>query len=97
MLLVEMVGELNASHHGLSGGDYPNEVERYPVALLGAELEPDQATGLYRFKRIYKGSRSESRFYAPLDADYVKIREGDYLLAINGKRSLPMRTISNIS
>ena len=85
MLLVEMVGELNASHHGLSGGDFSNEVERYPVALLGAELEPDQAAGLYRFKRIYKGSRSESRFYAPLDADYVKIREGDYLLAINGQ------------
>ena len=85
ILLVEMVGELNASHNGLTGGDYPNEVERYPVALLGAELEPDPGTGLYRFKRIYKGSHSETRFYAPLDADYVKIREGDYLLAINGQ------------
>ena len=86
LLLVEMLGELNASHQGVSGGDVPNEVERYPVALLGAELVPDYGTGWYRFKKIYKGSHSEKRFYAPLAADYVRIREGDYLLAINGQR-----------
>jgi tricorn protease len=80
-----MVGELNASHNGVYGGDTPNDVDRYPLGLLGAELEPDSGTGLYRFKKIYKGSHSEPRFYAPLDADYVKIREGDYLLAINGQ------------
>ena len=85
-LLIEMVGELNASHNGVYGGDTPNDVDRYPLGLLGAELEPDSGTGLYRFKKIYKGSHSEPRFYAPLDADYVKIREGDYLLAINGQR-----------
>ena len=86
LLLIEMVGQLNASHNGVSGGDVPNEVERYPVGLLGAVLEPDPKTNLYRFKKIYKGSHSESRFYAPLDADYVKVREGDYLLAINGEK-----------
>ena len=85
-LMTEMVGELNASHNGVSGGDIPHEMERYPVGLLGAELEPDSGTGLYRFKKIYKGSHSEPRFYAPLDADYVKVREGDYLLAINGEK-----------
>jgi tricorn protease len=86
LLLLEMVGEINASHNGVSGGDFPNEAQRYPVALLGAELEPDMEAGLYRFKKIYKGSHSANRFYAPLDADYVKIREGDYLLAVNGQR-----------
>lgn len=83
-LMAEMVGELNASHQGVRGGDNPPEVDRYPVALLGAELEPDYKAGFYRFVRIYKGDKSSERFYAPLDADYVKIREGDYLLAING-------------
>ncbi len=83
-LMAEMVGELNASHQGVRGGDNPPKVDRYPVALLGAELEPDYDAGYYRFVRIYKGDKSSRRFYAPLDADYVKIREGDYLLAING-------------
>ncbi|NOZ56911.1 MAG: hypothetical protein GXO73_09025 [Calditrichaeota bacterium] len=84
-LMAEMVGELNASHQGVRGGDNPPKVDRYPVALLGAELEPDYKAGFYRFVRIYKGDKSSRRFYAPLDADYVKIREGDYLLAIDGE------------
>ncbi len=86
LLILEMVGKLNASHKGVFGGDQPDEVDRYPVALLGAELIPDSETGFYRFKKIYKGKRSENRFFAPLDVDYVKIREGDYLLAINGEK-----------
>ena len=50
-------------------------------------LNPIPRQTYYRFKKIYKGKfRSESRFYAPLDADYVKVREGDYLLAINGEK-----------
>ena len=84
-LMAEMVGELNASHQGVRGGDNPPKVDRYPVALLGAEVEPDYKAGFYRFVRIYKGEKSSRRYYAPLDADYVKIREGDYLLAINGQ------------
>jgi len=86
LLMVEMVGELNASHKGVFGGDHQPPVDRYPVALLGAELEPDTTTGLYRFHKIYRGDHSTKRFYAPLDADYVRIREGDYLLAINGQK-----------
>ncbi len=86
MLILEMLGELNASHNGIGGGDDPSWIESYPVALLGAELAPDYAVGLYRFKRIYKGEKSDKRYAAPLDADYVGIREGDYLLAINGEK-----------
>jgi tricorn protease len=85
-LILEMLGELNASHNGIGGGDEPSKRKSYPVARLGAELAPDYDVGLYRFKRIYKGEKSDKRYAAPLDAEYIGIREGDYLLAINGKK-----------
>jgi len=84
-LMAEMVGELNASHQGVGGGDDPPSKKRYSVAMLGAELEPDYEVGYYRFTKIYKGDKSDSRYRAPLDADYVKIKRWDYLLAINGQ------------
>lgn len=84
-LMAEMVGELNASHQGVSGGDDPPSKKRYSVAMLGAQLEPDYEAGYYRFTKIYEGDKSNNRYRSPLDADYVKIKEGDYLLAINGQ------------
>ncbi len=88
-LMREMLGELNASHQGVGGGDDPPSKKRYSVAMLGAHLEPDYEAGYYRFARIYKGDKSEKWYTSPLDVDYVKIKEGDYLLAINGQ-SVPV-------
>lgn len=84
ILLTEMVGELNASHQGVSGGDWP-EQNWYNVGLLGAELIPDYKAGYYKFTKIYKGDKSNKRYRAPLDNEFVKIKVGDYLLAINGE------------
>ncbi|RPJ85744.1 MAG: biopolymer transporter Tol, partial [Acidobacteria bacterium] len=70
----QMIGELNASHTGVSGGgggrEGPQAQTRYP----GFELEPD-AAGFYRVGHIWKGG--------PADFEYVKIHEGDYILAVN--------------
>ncbi len=85
ILMAEMVGELNASHQGVRGGDVHN-VKKYAVALLGAQLKPDYKAGYYRFTKIYKGDKANKRYRSPLDADYVKIKPGDYLIAINGHR-----------
>jgi len=85
ILMAEMVGELNASHQGVRGGDV-HHVKKYAVALLGAQLKPDYKAGYYRFTKIYKGDKDNKRYRSPLDADYVKIRPGDYLIAINGHR-----------
>lgn len=87
-LMAEMVGELNASHQGVGGGDDPPSRKSYAVAMLGAELEPDYEAGYYRFKKIYKGDKAIGQYSSPLDAEYIKIKEGDYLLAINGQ-SIP--------
>jgi tricorn protease len=85
ILLNEMVGELNASHQGASGGDE----ETPPVASiahLGAKIELDEKTGYPRIVRIYHGDKAtvSATDRSPLDNDYVKVKEGDYLLAIDG-------------
>jgi len=86
ILIQKMVGELNASHQGARGGDYyGNNYKKphYNLGLLGATFEPDEKNGLYRIKHIYNGDAS-IRYRSPLDAYYHDIKEGDYLLAING-------------
>ena len=75
-LLNEMIGELNASHTGAApppGGRAGGP----STAHLGIEFEPDQTAGRYRVNYVYEGG--------PADKDWVKVKTGDYLIAINGK------------
>jgi tricorn protease len=74
----EMIGELNASHTGAApppGGG--REAGAVSTGHLGLELEPDAAAGRYRVTYIYEDG--------PADKDWVKVKVGDYLLAIDGK------------
>ena len=73
-VIMQMIGELNASHTGVSGGEpNPNAIQtRYP----GFELEAD-SSGYYKVAFIYKDG--------PADHDYVRIHTGDFILAINGR------------
>src|SRR5262249_885497 len=68
-----MIGELNASHTGISagGGRDAGPQTRYP----GFQLQPDH-TGFYKVTHVYKNG--------PADKDYVKVHAGDYVLAIDG-------------
>jgi tricorn protease len=85
LLLSELVGELNASHQGARGTPDIEAVPSVNVAQLGAVLEPDLNSGWWRFKTIYHGDKTDRRYRAPLFADYVTIKEGDYLLKIDGR------------
>jgi len=72
-VMMMMIGELNASHTGVSGGP---ETER-PVAQtrhpgFGLVFDP---SGYYRVGHIYKTG--------PADHDYLKIHEGDYIISID--------------
>jgi len=78
-VVMQMIGELNASHTGISGGGVlpgqpaPERVQtRYP----GFDLTPD-ASGYYKVAYIYRKG--------PADHDYLKIAPGDFVLSINGK------------
>jgi len=81
-VLVQLVGELNASHQGASGGDMPHP-EQVVIGSLGAELSADES-GFYRFDKIYAGNPFYSEYKAPLGHPWQKVKPGDYLIAIDG-------------
>ncbi len=74
-VMMQMIGELNASHTGVSGGGGPggganNAQTRYP----GFEIEPD-ASGYYKVSYVYKDG--------PADRDFVNVKAGNFILAVN--------------
>jgi tricorn protease len=74
-------GEIAVGHSYTSGGDFP-DVPSVPIGLLGADLE--EVNGFYRIKKIYTGESWNPGLQAPLAAPGIDVREGDYLLAVNG-------------
>ena len=83
-ILGEMIGELSNSHTYVGGGDQP---DLHPVntGLLGVDYELDSASGYYRFKKIYPGENWDPLTRSTLTEPGVNVKEGDYLLAINGR------------
>jgi len=81
-----MGGEHGVGHHFVSGGDTPRPPGT-PVGLLGADLAID--AGRYRIARIYTGENWNPDLQAPLSAPGIDVREGDYLLAIDGREIKP--------
>ena len=71
----EMIGELNASHTGVSGPPTRSMPRAYVTRYLGFELEP--AGGKYRVSHLYKEG--------PADKEWLDLKVGDYVLAIDGQ------------
>lgn len=82
-ILGEIIGELSNSHTYVGGGDQP-DLHPINVGLLGVDYEVD-ANGLYRFKKIYPGQNWTPDTRSPLTEPGVNVKEGDYLLAVNGR------------
>jgi len=76
-----MMGELVIGHNYVSAGDFPKPVIE-SVGLLGADYSIEN--GHYRFKKIYSGLNWNPQFQAPLTQPGVNVKEGDYLIAVNG-------------
>ncbi len=87
-LIGEMIGELNAGHAYTGGGDRV-EPERFQLGLLGAELEKD-VSGYFRIKNIQKGENWVASRISPLTQVGVGAKEGDFILAINGRATNKM-------
>jgi tricorn protease len=83
-ILGEMIGELSNSHTYTGGGDFP-DLHPVNVGLLGADYEVDSASGIYRIKKIFSGENWDAHTRSPLTEPGVNIKEGDYLIAINGR------------
>jgi len=81
-IIGEMVGEISIGHSYVGGGDKPQPA-RIKMGLLGAKLSRDE-TGYYKIEQILQGENwTKSR--SPLTELGVDVKQGDYILAINGK------------
>jgi tricorn protease len=78
----EFLGELNASHTYHGGGDLENAITR-SIGMLGVDWE--LANGAYRIKRIIRGGPWDTGVRSPLDDPGVNVKEGEYVLAVNGR------------
>jgi tricorn protease len=79
-VIMEMIGELNASHTGISGGgQLPGQSpqqERIQTRHPGFDLTPD-ASGYFKVASILpKG---------PADFEWVKLAVGNFILSVNGR------------
>ncbi|HKW03172.1 MAG TPA: S41 family peptidase, partial [Vicinamibacterales bacterium] len=73
-VMMMMIGQLNASHTGVSGG--PSDTTPSPAQTRhpGFTLVPDPS-GFYKVGDIYKTG--------PADHDYMKIKPGDFVISID--------------
>jgi tricorn protease len=91
-ILGELIGELATSHAYVGGGEFP-KIPRVGAGLLGADWALDEASGRYRLARIYRSRDWNSDVPAPLAEPGLAVREGDFLLAVNGR---PVRAPQNV-
>ncbi|HEX8685170.1 MAG TPA: PDZ domain-containing protein, partial [Pyrinomonadaceae bacterium] len=81
-LLQESLGNMVVGHHNTGGGDNPQPAT-VAGGLLGADYKVEN--GRYRFARIFNGENWNPSARAPLTQPGVNVREGEYLLAVNGR------------
>jgi tricorn protease len=81
-LFADMLGNFSVQHMYVSGGAQP-ELKTVKVGLLGADYSLEN--GRYRFARIYSGENWNPELHAPLTQPGVNVKEGEYLLAVNGR------------
>ena len=80
-ILGEVAGELNAGHVYV-GSPADLNADRVDNGLLGAEIVAD--SGVFRIAHIFPGENWHEQFRSPLTEPGVKVREGDYILAVDG-------------
>ncbi len=80
-VLGELIAELNASHTYRGGGDLESAL-RQGVGYLGVDWEIHN--GAYRITKIIDGAPWDSEVLSPLTMPGVNVKEGEYILAVNG-------------
>ena len=85
-ILQEMVSELSAGHTYVGGGDLEQAKNR-TNGFLGIDWAMENDS--YKVKRIVRPAPWDNEVRSPLDASGVNIKEGDYILAVNGRKLDP--------
>ncbi|MFI5194966.1 MAG: PDZ domain-containing protein, partial [Chitinophagales bacterium] len=80
-IIGEMIGELSSSHTYHGGGDLEKETTT-SVGYLGVNWEADG--NYYKIKNILHGAPWDAEVRSSLDQPGIPVKEGDYILAVNG-------------
>jgi tricorn protease len=89
-VLEHLLSELVIGHSYVGGGEAP-AVESVNVGLLGADYTIEN--GFYRIAKIYTGENWNPDLRAPLTEPGSNVKEGEYILAVNGRE---LRALTNI-
>ncbi|MBO6879075.1 S41 family peptidase [Winogradskyella sp.] len=81
IIIGDLIAELNASHTYNGGGDSESS-KRMNVGYLGADFKINN--GAFQISKILEGAAWDAEERSPLAKPGLKIKEGDYILAING-------------
>ncbi len=80
-LIGELISELNASHTYRGGGD----IDEAPVKNVGyLGIDWANSNNAYKIAKIIKGAAWDTEVQSPLALPGVKVKEGDFILEVNG-------------
>ena len=80
-IIQELISELSAGHTYAGGGDVEN-IEFRSTGFLGIDWALDN--GKYKIERIVEPAPWDIEVRSPLDQPGIKVKAGDYILAVNG-------------
>ena len=84
-VIANMIGSPGESHMYIMGGAMGWKTPPQPTAGLGVEFALNAKAGRYYLKHIFQGDNTVPGYYAPLAQPGLKVKEGDYVLAMNGQ------------
>jgi len=92
-IIGEMIGELSTGHTYVGGGEMPSAA-RIPMGLLGAKISRDPESKYFRITKILRGQNWDPSVRSPLTEMGVNVKEGDFLIAIDGKPTNQMNDLN---
>jgi tricorn protease len=84
-IIGELIGELATSHTYITTGDRRRRADEVGVGLLGADWRLDAASGRWVVAKIYRVPDWSRGVAPPLVGPGLDVREGDALVAVNGR------------
>jgi len=82
-VLARMIAELGTGHSYVVPGDNGVSIPQIPTGLLGADYAVED--GKVKFAKIYRGDAADETRRGPLAEAGSAVKEGDFLMAIDGK------------
>jgi tricorn protease len=81
-IIQEMISELSAGHTYVSGGDVEQAKNR-TNGFLGIDWALEN--NVYKVKRIVHAAQWDNEVRSPLEGSGVNVKQGDYILSVNGR------------